>query len=236
LRRALDAGATAFVHQPGGPFSTRHVLSADRVAELAAELRLSDALVVEDDSLGPLSISAVRTLGAALPTRTIRVLSFCKAFGLDLRTSVLGGARPLIDRVISLRSGGVASNSRILQHALAAMIHDETAASTVAEARERYSNRRTIALRAFRSAGLIVDSGPGSLVIWVEVPDERTAAMALATRGIVVDVGAAAFAAPQPTGLLRFSIAQLPEDEALVGELAALVDRSVSGDLRVRFD
>jgi DNA-binding transcriptional MocR family regulator len=164
------------------------------------------------------------------------VLSYCKAFGLDLRTSVLGGARPLIERVISARSGGIASNSRILQHALAAMIHNPRAASTVEHARDRYANRRAIALRAFASAGLVVHSGPGSLVIWVAVPDERTAAMALATRGIVVDVGATAFVNPQPTGLLRFSVAQLPEDEELVRELAVLVDRAVSGDLRVRFD
>jgi DNA-binding transcriptional MocR family regulator len=237
LAAALDAGAQAFVHQPGGPFSTRHVLSAARVAELVAVLRNSDAVVVEDDSLGYLSQVPVRTLGGGLPDRTIRVLSYCKSFGLDLRTSVLGGAKVLVDRAIAARSGGVASNSRILQHALAELITEDNAQSVVANARDRYARRRALALEAFAAEGLTVHSGPGSMVLWVEVPDERSAAQALATRGIVVDVSATAFVAPSSSaGMLRMSTAQLPEDPALLRGLAQLVDRAVRGDLRVQFD
>ncbi|GAA3655286.1 aminotransferase class I/II-fold pyridoxal phosphate-dependent enzyme [Microbacterium marinilacus] len=236
LRIALGAGAAAFLHQPGGPFSTAAVLSEQRVLELADVLEPTDAAIVEDDSLGLLSSVPVRTLGERLPERTIRVLSFCKSFGLDLRTSVLGGARHLVDRAIAARSGGVASNSRILQHALVAMLRDDAALGAVRTARERYARRRALALDAFRDVGLVAHSGPGSLVAWIEVPDERAAALALATRGIVVDVGATAFASAPSGGLLRLSTAQLPEDPALLAELAGLVARAVGGDLRVRFD
>ena len=236
LQHALDAGAAVFVHQPGGPYSPRHVLSEERATALIEVLRPTDAVVVEDDSLGPLSAVPVRSLGVGLPDRTVRVLSFCKSYGLDLRTSVIGGAQALVDRAIAVRSGGVASNSRILQHALAALLADPDAARTVTRARERYSHRRELAQTAFEGAGLTVRSGPGSLVLWVEVRDERSAALALATRGIVVDTGAASYVRPPAPGVLRFSTAQLPEDQLLLDELATLVRRSVSGDLRVMFD
>jgi DNA-binding transcriptional MocR family regulator len=236
LRGAVAAGASAFVLQPGGPFSTRSVLTEERIRELVPILRSSEVSVVEDDSLGLLSAVPVRSLGAELPDRTIRVLSYCKSFGLDLRTSVLGGARHLIDRAIAARSGGVASNSRILQHALAAMIGQPHALSVVASARERYARRRRLAIEAFESTGLTVHSGPASMVIWVEVPDERAAAQGLATQGIVVDVAATAFAVSPLQGMLRLSTAQLPEDPALLRELAGLVNRAARGDLRVRFD
>ena len=236
LRAALEAGASALVHQPGGPFSTRHVLSESRIEELVDVLVPFDAAIVEDDSLGPLSAVPVRTLGNAFPDRTLRVLSYCKAYGLDLRTSVVGGARTLVDRVVAVRSGGVASNSRILQHALAAMVQDPSAAETVADARAHYAARRRLALDAFRDVGLTARSGGGSMSVWVEVHDERTAAQGLASAGIVADVGATAFVTPSARGLLRLSTAQLPEDPALLAELARLVDRAVRGDLRILFD
>jgi DNA-binding transcriptional MocR family regulator len=236
LQRALDAGAGTLLHQPGGPFSPAHVLSAERAEALSDLLSASDVLVVEDDSLGPLSTVPVRSLGARLPERTVRVLSFCKAFGLDLRTSVLGGADHLVDRAARLRSGGIASNSRILQYALAAMLTDPAVAQRVAEARSRYAVRRALALTAFADAGLVVHSGPGSQVLWVEVPDERATALALATRGIVVEGSASAFIEEAGRDLLRVSVLQLPEEPARIGELADLFVRAGSGDLRVRFD
>ncbi|WOF23489.1 PLP-dependent aminotransferase family protein [Microbacterium betulae] len=236
LRAALAEGAAAFVHQPGGPYSTRHVLGEGRAEELAGLVEDSDAVVLEDDSLGPLSPVLVRTVGDRLPSRTIRVLSFCRAYGLDLRTSVVGGAQRLVERAIAARSAGVASNSRILQHALAALVRDPDAERVVDAARARYSARTELAVRVFAEAGLAVHAGPGSHVIWVEVIDEGAAALALAGRGVIVDVGRTSFVTRQETGLLRLSTAQLPEDPALVAELASLVSRASHGDLRVAFD
>lgn len=236
LARAVAAGVGAFMLQPGGPFSDRHVLTAERAEQLAGILADTDVVVVEDDSLGPLSAVPVHSLGVHLPDRTIRVLSFCKAFGLDLRTSVIGGAKPLVDRVVAARSGGVASNSRILQYALAAMLDDPEVGDLIARARNHYLTRRSLAVAAFAAAGLVVHSGPGSLVVWVEVPDERAAALALATRGIVVEGASSDFATRRGPQLLRMSVAQLPEDAALIARLADTVARAVDGDLRVRFD
>ncbi|MGP3534568.1 aminotransferase-like domain-containing protein [Microbacterium sp. RD1] len=236
LRAAVARGAGAVVLQPGGPFSSRSVLSAARRRELIAVLTGTDVAIVEDDSLGPLSSVPVRTLGDALPDQTLRVLSFCKAYGLDLRTSVVGGARDLVDRAIAARSGGIGSNSRILQHALAVLLEDADAASHVARARTHYATRRSLALREFANARLVARAGEGSMVLWVDVPDERAAVLALAARGIVVEGGSAAYASPPAQPVIRLSIAQLPEETSLVAELAATVARAVAGDLRLVFD
>lgn len=236
FEHAIERGASALVLQPGGPYSTRHVLSEPRAKALAEIARRSGTLVLEEDSLGPISSVPARSLGVWVPDQTIRVLSFCRAYGLDVRTSVLGGAARLIARAVKARSGGVASNSRILQHALSALLQDEHVTQTTDVARDHYARRTTLARDAFARAGLSVHAGAGSHVLWVEATDERAAALALATRGIVVDVSSTSFVTPQERGLLRLSTAQLPEDDALLAELATVVARAVSGSLRVTFD
>jgi DNA-binding transcriptional MocR family regulator len=235
LAAALEAGATALIHQPGGPYSTWHVLTEERARELAQVLEVTDAVVVEDDSLGPLSPVEVTSVGRHLPERTLRVLSFCRSYGLDLRTSVLGGARELVARAEAARSGGVASNSRILQHALAALLVDDRARATVAEAAERYTERQDLARRALVAAGLQVHAGPGSRVVWVEVPDADAAALSLAAHGVLVDVSATSFVTPPEVELIRLSTSQVPRDPQRLSELAGLLARAAQGKLHVTF-
>ncbi|MGO1182927.1 MAG: aminotransferase class I/II-fold pyridoxal phosphate-dependent enzyme [Micrococcaceae bacterium] len=230
VRTAIDAGAAALVLSPGGPFSDRHVLSSARAEELADLLEGTDVAVVEDDVLGPLSTVPVRTLGHRLPQQTIRVQEYCRAFGIDLRTSVIGGAKHLVDAAIHQRSGGVASNSRLLQDALAALLGDARTGAAVHEARQRYARRRERALAAFTAVGLTVHSGPGSWALWVEVADERSAALALSSHGIVVDVASASHVSPDPKRQrLRLSLAQLPESS--LDELAQRVADAARGRL-----
>lgn len=230
VRAAVEAGAAALVILPGGPFSDRQVLSTGRAEELADLLEDTDVNVVEDDVLGPLSPVPVRTLGRRLPDQTIRVQEYCRAFGIDLRTSVIGGARHLVDAAIHQRSGGVASNSRLLQDTLAALLADGRTGLVVQRARQRYAERRARALDAFTSAGLTVHSSPGSWALWVEVADERAAALALSSHGIVVDVAAASHVSEDPgRQRLRLSLAQLPESS--VDELAQRVADAAAGRL-----
>lgn len=232
LAAALDAGATAFVHSPGGPFSDRHLLTAERGLELEKVLEAHpEVLIVEDDPLGPLAQQEAPSLDALFPERTLRVLGFERAFGMDLRTSALTGPRDLIQQCLRHRSGGVASNSRVLQHALAQMLRDPVVTHRVASARRHYATRRSLALDAFSAVGLQARAGASSWAVWIEVDDERAAAIALSGQGVVLDVGANSFTTPQPSGLLRLSCAQLPEDEALLADLAQLVVQATTGTL-----
>lgn len=238
LRAALEAGATAFVLQPGAPFAAAHVVTPERISQLAGVIDAHDGLVwvVEDDSIGPLESRPSPSLGSLLPGRVLRIRSFCKAYGIDVRTSVMGGPAELVDRAKSLRSHGVGSNSRILQNALAHLIRSDEAAAVVATARARYAASRTALIAALRERGLASYAGEEGIVVWVEVPDETAALLALARRGIVVGAGSRAFVNAPPKPLLRLSVTQLPNDDAILAELAGHVADAARVGAREFFD
>lgn len=238
LQAALDAGAVAFIHCPVGAFSARHVLEAGRAAELQTVLESApETVIIEEDPLGPLAATEpfAQSLDALLPERTLRVIGFERAYGMDLRTAVLVGPKHLISRAIAERSGGVSSNSRVLQNTLAFLLRDPGAGRRINSARTRYANRRKMALEAFTEAGLVAHSGPASWALWVEVPDERAAALTLSAQGVITDIGGSSHIEEQPTGLLRISTAQLPEDQELLSGLAQLVLQATEEGLNSTF-
>lgn len=238
LRAAVTSGISAFIFQPGAEFALRGRVTADRTAELAGVL--ADApetvWVVEDDAIGPLAEEESPSLGTALPDRTVRVRSYCKAYGIDVRTSVLGGARELVERSIALRSHGVGSNSRILQNALAHLIGSPAAAASVAHARATYAARREALTSALSERGLAVQTGERSLVVWVDVADETDALVALATEGVSVAPGRKVFVDDPARTVVRISPLQLPDDPAAVADLADLLTRAARGAARTYFD
>ena len=124
LQTALDAGARAFLHWPDGAFAERHTLTDERAEELHAVLSPTSAVVIEDDPLGPLSAVEPASLAALLPERSLRVSAFCRAFGVDMRTAVIGGARDLVEAAEHSRTGGLGSNSRLLQQTIVAAMKD----------------------------------------------------------------------------------------------------------------
>lgn len=232
LQSALEAGARAFLHCPDGAFADRHTLTAERAEELRSVLADSSAAVIEDDPLGPLSAAAPASLAALLPERSLRVSAYCRAFGVDLRTAVVGGARHLVDAAVLSRTGGLGSDSRLLQQIIVSAMKDFRTPRRLELARERYTLRRRLALESLAAVGLTARSAEGSWSLWVEVRDEQTAALALSSRGVIVGVGSAAFTEAPPKGLLRLSAAQLPEDSAKLDELAQLIAQAADGTLR----
>lgn len=240
LASALERGATAFVFQPGAPFADRYAVSAHRVTQLAEVLRSpanQAVTVVEDDSIGPLATREPPTLGELLPGRVIRVRSYCKAYGIDVRTSVLGGSAALVQRTIDLRSHGVGSNSRILQNSLAYLINDDIANAQVADARAHYERRLALLIGELEGRGLTVHHGPNSIVVWVEVADETDALIALASQGVLAGAGSKSFVSAQDHDLIRLSPLQLNEEDATAFDrLAGLVAAAARGGRREFFD
>jgi DNA-binding transcriptional MocR family regulator len=246
LRAALTRKPVAFVFQPGAPFGIDHTVSVERVTELAeviaehnrnaASAGDPEVWVIEDDSIGPLTTQDVRSMGPILPGQVLRIRSYCKAYGIDVRTSILGGSRALVQRSMQQRSHGVGSNSRILQNALAHLIGSPTAARSVDVARARYAERREILVAALVAQGLRAHAGPESLVVWIEVDNEIDALVALASQGISVGSGRKSFVTPPAQGLLRIAVTQLPDSAELIAELARLVAQAARGSLREYFD
>jgi DNA-binding transcriptional MocR family regulator len=239
LADALEQGATAFVFQPGAPFADLQSVSPARIRELAEVLQrpeFTSVSVVEDDSIGPLAAHEPPTLGELLPGRVIRVRSYCKAYGIDVRTSVLGGSAELVQKTIALRSHGVGSNSRILQNALAYLITDEKTSEQVADARERYLRRRALLTAALIRNGLTVHSGSDSIVVWVEVANESDALIALASQGVLAGAGSKSFVSTPANDLIRLSPLQLDdEDPTTFDRLATLVAAAARGGRREFF-
>jgi DNA-binding transcriptional MocR family regulator len=234
---ALRSGVAALVLQPSGAYALDGALTADRAAEIAllTSQLAPDTWIIEDDSAGPLSDVEPITLGNHLPDRVIRVRSYCKAYGIDLRTAVLGGCTELVDKTVRLRSFGMASNSRVLQNALTALIEDESTADAMVRARAAYRHRRQAALAAFVKVGLSATASANGFVVWVQVPDETSALINLARQGIVVAAGSKSFIAP-PRGMLRISVLQLPDNPSQVDDLAVAVRSAVHSAEREYFD
>jgi DNA-binding transcriptional MocR family regulator len=233
----LASGVSALMLQPSGAYALRGRLSAERAAALAALIteRAPATWIVEDDSAGPLTGDEPASLGAHLPAQVLRIRSYCKAFGIDVRTAVLGGSAELVERTIRLRSFGMASNSRILQNALAVLIEDEATTEAMRRVRSVYRYRREAALTAFARVGLSATASVDGFVVWVQVPDETSALINLARQGLVVAAGAKSFVSA-PRGLLRISLLQLPDDPGQIDGLAVAVRAAVHSAEREYFD
>lgn len=224
LAEAMDRGAHTFVYQPTGSFSVESDLTQARLAELGAVLtKYADVWVLEEDILGPLSLTAPMSMESLLPERVVRIASFCRAFGLDLRTTVLGGCRELIERVRRLRSHGILAQSRILQNALGHLLFDADARAFAATAAAGYAARAAMLTDALYRLDVIASSPPGGLVVWVPAENEDETLAELASRGVVLGHSSRTFVTPPQPALVRVATPQLPDDQDLITELARML-------------
>lgn len=225
LQEALELEPVALVLQPEGSYAMEGSLSTARAADLARVLMNSPTRpwIIEDDGVGPLAVRQAASLGPFLPDHTVRVRSYCKAYGIDIRTCVIGGSEQLVAAIIDKRTHGVAMNSRILQNTLAHLINSDEAKFAVAAARDKYRTRRERLINALARQGLRAQAGDNSLVLWVEVSDENSALISLARKGIVVGSGSKSFIGKHSRALLRVAIPQLPDEDELAEELATRI-------------
>ncbi|QEO14396.1 PLP-dependent aminotransferase family protein [Agromyces intestinalis] len=237
LRIALDAGARVYVFQVHAPFALSGHPSSSRVDELGSLLASADTVIVEDDSVGPLARRDVATFGRTLPEQVVHVRTYCRSYGPDLRTSVIGGPERLLTRIADARSHGVAATSRILQDALSHLIDDPNAKRKLATAAQAYSARGESLIAALRAQGLEASRGPEGHVAWVPVADEQRALLRLAAEGILVGAGSRAFATPAARGYLRIVTLNLSDDPEEVARIArAIVHATTSADPSDHYD
>ncbi|MGW7537163.1 aminotransferase class I/II-fold pyridoxal phosphate-dependent enzyme [Amycolatopsis sp. NPDC054798] len=223
LAAALEHRPVAFVYQPRAQSPLGHSVPADRLAELAAVLSEEDIAVIEDDDFGPLASAPSLSLGAQLPGRVLLVRSYCTAFGLELRSCVIGGSQALVERVRQQRGPGTVWSSRILQDAQAFLLTDPGSAELLNRARNRYAHRRAALTEALREHGISVRARDG-LTLWVPVPEESRTLMTLAANG--VSAGSGTRAGNPGTPHIRVATGQLPDDPALVADLARMIARA----------
>lgn len=229
LEHALDSQPSAFYFQPRAQVPLGHHVNAKRMGDLAAVLSSAphQCWIVEDDNNGPISLAPISSLGSLIPDRVLHIRAFCRAYGLELRTSVLAGASTLVQRVRSLRSYGYAMNSRILQDALAYMLGDRATQKHVDKARQHYARRREGLSVALNRLGVRATGEDGTR-LWLEVDNEISAVTNLASIGIIAEPGSRYFLAPTAGNHISISTSRLADAPDAWTELAHLIADNIS--------
>lgn len=225
LAGVLDLRPQAVFLQPRAQNPTGRSMSKERAAALAAVLAESGALVVEDDHSGDISTSPNVSLGAWMPERTVRITSFSKSHGPDLRLAAVAGPHEVIGAVVERRSIGPAWSSRILQGVLAVLLTDPVAVAAVERARTVYQERRVRVVGALADLG-VETTGSDGINLWVTTLDERAALVSLAAHGIGAAPGSPFEAAPLGEEHIRLTVGLVRSG---FDDLAATIADAVQG-------
>ncbi|MDO1582776.1 PLP-dependent aminotransferase family protein [Rhizobium oryzicola] len=189
LRQALAERPAAFLFQSRLHSVTGRTVSAERMKALGDLLAESDTLIIEDDGIADISSATPTSLGGRFPDRTVRILSYSKTLGPDLRLAVLSSSLSIVEQIQSYRAFSAGWTSRLLQGAVAWLLKDAETTDLVARAREIYQLRRNRLAEALSSRGVETEAGSG-LCLWVPVESEPFAMVTLAARNIAVVPGA----------------------------------------------
>lgn len=222
LREALMERPAAFLFQPRLHSVTGQTVSAARMEELGQILASSDALIIEDDGIADISAEKPVSLGSRFPDRTIRILSYSKTLGPDLRLAVVSSSAAIIEQIQSYRAFSAGWTSRVLQAAAAWLLKDSETLDKVAQAREIYQQRRDRLAFELSSHGIHTPAGSG-LCLWVPVESEPFAMVTLAARNIAVVPGSKF--SILPSYHLRVATSRLTDRCAEAGEAIALSHR-----------
>ncbi|MDQ1184453.1 aminotransferase-like domain-containing protein [Agrobacterium larrymoorei] len=188
LRQVLTERPAAFLFQPRLHSVTGQTVSSARMLQLGDILNGSDTLIIEDDGVGDISSTLPMSLGQRFPDRTVRILSYSKTLGPDLRLAVVSSSLSIIEQIQSYRAFSAGWTSRLLQGAVAWLLKDSMTMKRVAEAGTIYQQRRDRLAEALSHRGITTWTGSG-LCLWVPVESEQFAMVTLAARNIAVVPG-----------------------------------------------
>jgi DNA-binding transcriptional MocR family regulator len=220
LRAALAVRPTALILQPTAQNPTGVTMSAARVRELTKILSADRAItIIEDDHSADISWGRHATFARQLPDRTVRVQSFSKSHGPDLRLAAIAGPGRILDPLIARRALGSGWSSRLVQRLLLIMLRDPLTIAEVHHARSVYAQRRRRLVAELDRLG-VTTSGTDGINLWVSVMREREAVHALASQGISVAPGAPFFLQPNPPSFIRVTCGRVVDGYA---ELAVAI-------------
>jgi DNA-binding transcriptional MocR family regulator len=197
---------TALYLQPRAHNPTGVSMTADRAAALARIIADFPTLtVVEDDHAGDIASAPPISLGAYLPDRTVRVSSFSKSHGPDLRLAAVGGPAALVSAVADRRLLGPGWSSRILQAVLLDLLTSAETATRIAAARAEYARRRA-ALLAALAAHRVTATAPDGINMFLPVENQQFAMVTLAAHGIAVAPGSPFVVSPLRSDHVRLTV------------------------------
>jgi len=229
IDEALGAGASAVVLNPRGQNPTGAAMDEPRAAELRAVLdRHPEAMVLEDDHLGPIAGAPRITLTAGRE-RWAAARSLAKSLGPDLRIAVLAADPHTASRVGGRQAVGPGWVSHLLQRIAAELLADRDVAGSLKRAARIYAERRESLLAALAEQGIEVEAGSG-LNVWIPVQDETATVQALQAEGWTVMPGSPFRLKTGPA--IRVTTSSLDPREA--GPVAAAIARSMEPSRQTR--
>ncbi|HWS31827.1 MAG TPA: aminotransferase class I/II-fold pyridoxal phosphate-dependent enzyme [Actinoplanes sp.] len=234
LQQAIrDYRAVALFLQPRAHNPTGTSMDEARAALLAnVLLEAPHLLIVEDDHAGDIATAPAVSLGRYLPERTVRVAGFSKSHGPDLRLAAVGGPAHVIDALADRRLLGPGWSSRLLQGVLLDLLTDEATTARVAAARSAYAERRSSLLKALQTRGVTATAADG-INLWMTVPDQQNALVALAAHGVAAAPGAPFCVTALDSDHLRITVGLVADGyDDLAGVLAAATFPTTRGSGR----
>ena len=222
LEAALRAGARAVILTPRGQNPTGAALVPRRVTELRKVLaRFPDALLIEDDHLGPVAGVPALTLAEGR-SAWAAVSSVSKWMGPDLRLAVVRGDERTVARVQGRQAVGPGWVSGLIQRAVASLWADPEVEALADQAATVYAGRRRALAAALAEHGIRTET-PSGLNVWVPVAAEEPVVAGLLAAGWAVTSGSRFRLRSAPA--VRITIATLAPAEAapLADALAALL-------------
>ncbi len=218
LAVAMERNPRVVVIQTGPHNPTGAQVSAERLATIARIIEGTQTLIVED-AQGWNPSRTFHSVGSSHPQQTVRIQSFSKTHGPDLRIAALAGPKQLISTIVDRRQLGPGWTSRLTQRLLAEMLGDDEVEASVRHAVDTYAARRTSLFDALTARGLEVPDSTG-LNLWVPVRDEQRATVALAATGIGVAPGHP-FQVDQSAPHIRLTISSLDGDVERIADAVA---------------
>ncbi|MCI1635077.1 aminotransferase class I/II-fold pyridoxal phosphate-dependent enzyme [Bifidobacterium sp.] len=202
LQQAIDncrrhhQRVSAIITQPRAQNPTGITTTPERIQLLANILNNSYAsipqderpLIIEDDHSGSISTAMAMSMGTYLPERTVRIQSFSKTHGPDLRLAALSGPNPIVEMLIRERKLGVGWVSKLLQELLYMMLADSKTNAQILRARKEYEYRRSVLKSLLLESNISISAGDG-LNVWMAVRSEEQAINFLLSKGIKVRRG-----------------------------------------------
>ncbi|WP_223166712.1 aminotransferase class I/II-fold pyridoxal phosphate-dependent enzyme [Nonomuraea sp. SYSU D8015] len=220
LDKALRAGARAVVITTRAQNPTGAAVSAERAAALRERLSAHPGVLLVEDDHGDGFVDVPLHPLAGATARWILVRSTAKAFGPDLRLSVITGDPGTLDRLRGRQRLATGWVSHLLQRAVAHLWR--TGAVDTAAVAASYAERRDGLVAALAERGVAAHGRTG-LNVWVPVADEAAAITHLLARGWAAAPGARNRIATPPA--LRLTVSPLRRDDipSLADDLAAAV-------------
>ncbi len=224
LERAIRRGARAAIVTPRAQNPTGAALDAERATELRTLLDAhEDLLLIEDDHAAGVAGAPAFTIASPGRPKWATIRSVSKSLGPDLRLAVLAGDATTVARVEGRQLLGTGWVSRILQQLVAAFWSRRPAREHVRRAEAAYGARRRALLTALAERG-VAAHGRSGFNVWIPVPEEATAVVALLQRGWAV-IACERWRIESPPAI-RVTTATLEPDDAdrLAADVAAAVE------------